>query len=189
MNVKRCPWVNLKNPNYIHYHDNEWGRPVFDDREHFELISLEGAQAGLSWETILKKRDHYRDVFNQFNIDDVAKLSDKKLEKILLNPGIVRHRLKIFSVRNNAKCMINVQKEFGSFNKYIWDFTKNKVLYTDYQKLSDYPSFTPTSVTISKDLKKRGFMFVGETIIYAYMQAAGICQDHSTGCYLYRKKF
>ena len=186
---KRCPWLNLSNQNYIDYHDKEWGRPIYEDSKHFELLTLEGAQAGLSWETILKKRDHYKKVFFNFNIKKVSKLSSDYLEKVLQDPGIVRNRLKVFSVVSNAKNFIHIQKEFGSFNQYIWSFTDGKVIYNSFANLSDYPANTPLSDQISKDLKKRGFKFVGSTIIYAYMQAAGIVQDHSSGCYLHQKKF
>ena len=185
----RCPWLKLNNSNYVDYHDNEWGRPVREDSKHFELLTLEGAQAGLSWETILKKRDHYRKVFFNFDVKKVSTLSNEYLENLMQDPGIVRNRLKIYSVVSNAKNFIKIQKEFKSFNKYIWSFSENKVIYNSYRTTSDYPANTALSDQISKDLKKRGFKFVGSTIIYSYMQAAGIVQDHSVLCYLHKKKF
>ena len=181
---KRCPWLKLKNKSYVKYHDEEWGRPVTDDHKHFELITLEGAQAGLSWETILNKRENYRTLFSNFDPVQVASFSKAKIEKLLTNPGIVRNRLKVNSTISNAKAFLKVQSEFGSFNDYIWSFTDSKVIYNDFETLSDYPSETALSRKISKDLKKRGFRFVGPTIIYAYMQATGICQDHSKSCFL-----
>lgn len=186
---KRCPWLKLKNKTYVKYHDEEWGRPVTDDQEHFELITLEGAQAGLSWETILNKRENYRTLFSNFDPVKVARFSKAKIEKLLANPGIVRNRLKVNSTVSNAKAFLKVQSEFGRFNDYIWSFTDFKVIYNDFESLSDYPSETALSQKISKDLKKRGFRFVGPTIVYAYMQAAGICQDHSTHCYLHGQTF
>jgi DNA-3-methyladenine glycosylase I len=186
---KRCPWVNLKNPLYVSYHDKEWGRPVHDDRTHFEILTLEGAQAGLSWETVLKKRDHYRKVFFAFDPQKVAKMSTAKVEKLLLDPGIIRNRLKVQSTVSNAKAFLKIQREFGTFDHYIWSFVDGRPLQTQYKTLSDYPSKTTVSDQISKDLKNRGFRFVGSTIVYAYMQAAGLTQDHSPECELYRKRF
>lgn len=179
----RCPWVNFKNPKYIKYHDKEWGRPVRRDQKHFEYLILEGAQAGLSWETVLNKRDGYRELFADFDVVKVSKFSDAKLEKILTNPKVIRNRLKVFSTRSNAVSFIKIQKEFGSFNKYIWAFTEGKILKNSPKKIKDYPSKTELSDKISKDLKKRGFKFIGSTIIYAYLQAVGIVDDHSSDCF------
>lgn len=177
---KRCKWAEKEV--FHKYHDNEWCRPIKQDKKHFEFLILEGAQAGLSWEIILKKRDNYRKLFLDFDVQKVANFSDKKLEKILQDPGIVRNRLKIFSVRQNAKTFLEIQKEFGSFNKYIWGFTKNKIINNKIKKMSDMPSKTNLSDEISKDLKKRGMNFVGSTIIYSYLQAVGIVNDHEIGC-------
>lgn len=187
MTKKRCPWLNLKNPQYVEYHDREWGRPVHDDHKHFEMITLEGAQAGLSWETVLKKRERYREVFKNFDPVKVSKFSIAKVEKLMLDPGIIRNRLKIESTITNAKAFIKIQKEFGTFDKYIWNLVGAKTI-NSFETLEDYPTKTPTSDKISKDLKKRGFRFVGSTIIYAYMQACGMVQDHSKDCYLGGKK-
>lgn len=180
---KRCPWVNLKSPLYISYHDKEWGRPVRRDKKHFEYLILEGAQAGLSWETVLNKREGYRKVFADFDYKKLSKFSDAKLEKILKNPAIIRNRLKVFSVRTNARAFMEVQKEFGSFNKYIWSFTEGKIIKNSPKKIKDYHAKTSLSDAISKDLKKRGFKFIGSTIIYAYLQASGIVDDHSSDCF------
>ncbi|NQZ00347.1 MAG: DNA-3-methyladenine glycosylase I [Bdellovibrionales bacterium] len=187
--TKRCPWVNMKNPLYVDYHDKEWGRPVHDDYLHFEMITLEGAQAGLSWETILNKRENYRKVFSGFDPKKVARFSQAKIEKLLQDPGIVRNRLKVESTVSNAKAFLEIQREFGSFDKYIWQFVGGQPIISDFKNLSDYPSKTEVSDTISKDLKKKGFRFVGSTIVYAYMQAAGLTQDHAKGCMHYQKRF
>jgi len=188
-NKNRCFWLNIKNPLYVAYHDQEWGRPVHNDIRHFEMITLEGAQAGLSWETVLKKRENYRKLFMGFDPLKVSKFSDKKIEKLLLDPGIIRNRLKVESTVSNAKAFLEIQKEFLSFDKYIWSFTKGKTIFNHFESRKDYPSKTELSDVISKDLKKRGFRFVGSTIIYAYLQACGIVQDHSKECFLYAKKF
>ena len=181
---QRCPWLNLRNSEYVEYHDQEWGVPVHNDQKHFELLCLEGAQAGLSWETILKKRITYQEVFKNFDPYVVSKFSDDYLNKILKNPGIVRNKLKVFSVRKNARAFLAIQKEFGSFDEYIWAFSERKIIYNKFKSLDQYPAKTPLSEVISKDLKKRGFSFVGPTIIYAYLQASGIVNDHSTNCFL-----
>ncbi len=186
---KRCPWLKLSNSQYVEYHDKEWGRPVHDEHKLFEMITLEGAQAGLSWETVLKKRECYQQLFHNFDPKKVAKITPAQIKKILLNPGIIRNRLKVESTVSNAKAFLEVQKEFGSFDKYIWGFVNNKVIYNNFQKMSDYPNRTEISDAISKDLKKRGFRFVGTTIIYAFMQAIGMVQDHSKDCFLHKKKF
>jgi len=184
----RCAWVNPEKPWYVEYHDKEWGRPLKDDRKLFELLILEGAQAGLSWETILKRREDYRRVFHQFDAAKLAKLTDRQLEKILQDPGIIRNRLKVYSVRKNARAFLEVKEEFGSFRKYIWSFVDGKPVVNHFKKMKDLPAKTPTSDIMSKDLKKRGFKFAGSTICYAYMQAAGLVNDHTTDCFLYKKK-
>jgi len=189
MSKKRCPWLKLKNPIYVEYHDKEWGRPVHDDRLHFEMITLEGAQAGLSWETVLNKRAHYKKVFKNFDPQKVSKLTKAQITKLLLDPGIIRNRLKVESTVSNAKAFLAVQNEFGSFDKYIWGFVNGKPIYNRFKTVKDYPAKTKVSDEISKDLKKRGFKFVGSTIIYAYMQGIGMTQDHSQDCYLFGKKF
>jgi DNA-3-methyladenine glycosylase I len=180
----RCPWANAKNPLLVEYHDSEWGKPLHDDIRLFEMLILEGAQAGLSWEIILKKRKAYRVAFDDFDPVRVARYTDKKIEKILTNPGIVRNRLKVVSTIGNAKTFIQVQKEFGSFNKYIWSYVNSNPIVNTLP--SDEPAIvsTPLSETISKDLKKRGFRFIGPTIIYAYMQAIGMVNDHVDTCWL-----
>ena len=176
---KRCQWVNLENPLYIDYHDNEWGKAVHNDIKHFEMITLEGAQAGLSWETILKKRAHYKKVFSSFDPQKVARYTPAKIEKLLADPGIIRNRLKVESTITNAKAFIKIQKEFGSFDHYIWQFFKKPSL----SKLAKHN----LSKDISKDLKRRGFRFVGSTIIYAYMQSVGLINDHDHHCFVRTK--
>lgn len=185
---KRCPWLNEKNDLYVTYHDDEWGRPVHDDQQHFEMLILEGAQAGLSWETVLKKRERYREVFAEFDPQKVAQFREAKIEKLLLDPGIIRNRLKVVSAVSNAKAFLKIQKEFGSYNNYIWSYVDGKPIMNQFKDLTDYPASTPLSDKISKDLKKRGMRFVGSTIIYAYMQAIGMVQDHAVGCFLHGKK-
>lgn len=182
-----CPWLKLENPLYVKYHDEEWGVPVHDDIRHFEMITLEGAQAGLSWETILNKREHYRKVFLGFIPEKVARITPAKVEKLLQDPGIVRNRLKVESTISNAKAFLKIQKEFGSFDKYIWSFSDFKTIFESRKTMKDYPSKTELSDKISKDLKKRGFRFVGSTIIYAYLQAVGIVNDHAASCWKVRK--
>ncbi len=182
MQKTRCAWVGdsdlLKQ-----YHDEEWGVPVHDDQKHFEMLILEGAQAGLSWITVLKKRDHYRRVFNKFDPNMLAKMSDQALDHCLTDPGIIRNRLKIYSVRKNAIAFLNIQKEFGSFDRYIWQFVQAKPIVNKPKTHSDIPTQTTESNLISNDLKKRGMTFVGPTIIYAYMQAVGLVNDHTQHCY------
>jgi DNA-3-methyladenine glycosylase I len=179
----RCPWVNLKNPLYIKYHDEEWGVPVHDDQKLFEFIILEGAQAGLSWETVLNKRENYRKAFDNFDPKKVAKYTDKKVEKLLQDPGIIRNRLKVKSAITNAQNFLKIQKEFGSFDKYMWSFTNNKVIKNKIRKIEDYQATSKESDALSKDLRARGFKFVGSTIIYAHMQAIGMVNDHVLGCF------
>ena len=182
----RCAWC-LKFDQYIEYHDNEWGVPVHDDRIHFEFLILEGAQAGLSWSTILKKREGYRKAFADFDPVKVARFSEAKLEKILLDPGIIRNRLKVFAAVNNAKRFLEVQKEFGSFDKYIWSFVKGKPIVNKWKSLKQVPPTTTESDALSKDLIKRGFKFVGSTVIYAHMQACGLINDHLVDCFRYKE--
>lgn len=180
----RCPWC-LSFDEYIRYHDEEWGVPVHDDRKHFEFLILEGAQAGLSWSTILKKRDGYRKAFANFDAAKVARYSEKKIEKILLDPGIIRNRLKVYAAVNNAKRFLEVQKEFGSFDTYIWRFVGGRPIVNKRKSISQVPATTKESDALSKDLIKRGFKFVGSTVIYAHMQACGLVNDHLVDCWRY----
>jgi len=167
----------------IEYHDTEWGVPVHDDRKHFEFLILEGAQAGLSWSTVLKKREGYRKEFANFDPIKVAKFSQEKLDKIVLNPGVIRNRLKIAAAVTNAKAFLKVQKEFGSFDKYVWGFVQNKPIVNKWHSQKQFPVTTAESDALSMDLKKRGFKFVGSTIIYAHMQAVGMVNDHIRSCF------
>lgn len=182
----RCEWC-LGFEQYIEYHDTEWGVPVHDDNVHFEFLILEGAQAGLSWATILKKREGYKKLFADFNPKKVARFSDAKLEKILLDPSIVRNRLKVFAAVNNAKRFLEVQKEFGSFDKYIWQFVGGKPILNHRKTMKEVPATTKESDALSKDLIQRGFKFVGSTVIYAHMQACGLVNDHLTNCFRYKE--
>ena len=184
--VTRCKWAEGVSLDYIEYHDKEWGVPVFDDRVQFEFLILEGAQAGLSWSTILNKREGYRKAFADFDPPKVARFTDKRVEKLLLDPGIVRNRLKVRSAVTNAKAFLAVQKEFGSFSDYIWGFVDGKPIQNRFIRDSDIPATSPESDALSKDLKKRGFKFVGSTIIYAHMQATGLVNDHVAACFRYR---
>jgi DNA-3-methyladenine glycosylase I len=184
--VFRCPWC-LKFEQYIHYHDEEWGVPVHDDRVHFEFLMLEGAQAGLSWSMILKKREGYRKNFADFDPEKVACFTEKRIERILLDPGIVRNRLKVRAAVNNAKRFLEVQKEFETFDKYIWGFVRNKPIVNKWKMLNQIPSTTKESDALSKDLIQRGFKFVGSTVIYAHMQACGLVNDHLVDCWRYKK--
>ena len=170
---------------YAHYHDTEWGVPVHDDQMLFEMLILEGAHAGLSWETILKKREGYREVYHNFDIEKVANMTDFELQKALENPGIVRHRQKVPAARKNARVYIEMQKEFGSFSNYLWAHVDGTPLKGNWATSAEIPASTPLSDQISKDLKKRGMSFVGTTIIYAYLQAVGIVNDHHKGCWCY----
>ena len=180
---KRCAWVGIDKPYFEHYHDDEWGVPVHEDNHHFEMLILEGAQAGLSWETILKRREAYRKAFKNFKPNLVAAMTDEKLESLLEDSSIIRNRLKIFSARKNAQAFLAIQKEFGSFDAYIWHFVDKIPQINRPRKQSDVPAHTPLSDKISKDLKKRGMSFVGTTIIYAYLQAVGIVNDHIVDCF------
>ncbi len=178
----RCAWTTT-DPLYIEYHDHEWGVPVYDDRLLFEFLILEGAQAGLSWYTILKKRENYRKAFDGFDPERVALYDQAKIDELLGNPGIVRNRLKINAAIENAKAFLKVRDEFGSFRDYIWTFVGGKPIINDWQSIREVPVSTPKSDAMSKDLKKRGFKFVGTTICYAYMQATGMVMDHTADCF------
>lgn len=183
INLKtRCTWCG-EDPLYVAYHDEEWGVPTRDDRKLFEFIILEGAQAGLAWITVLKKREGYRDLFDNFDAQKIARYSDKKLDKILLNARIIRNRLKVYGARKNALAFLQVQEEFGCFSDYIWAFVDGKPMQTKWKSQADLPATTSISDTISKDMKKRGFTFVGSTIMYAYMQGCGMVNDHTTTCF------
>jgi DNA-3-methyladenine glycosylase I len=184
---QRCPWVDLTKPDYVAYHDEEWGVPVRDDRKLFEFLTLEAAQAGLSWYTILRKREAYRAAFADVDAAKVARFTPARVEKLLADPGIVRNRLKVESAVSNAKHFLEVQREFGTFSKYIWAFTGGRPVVNRFEKITDYPARTELSDAISKDLKKRGFRFVGSTIVYAHMQATGMVNDHALGCYRRRQ--
>ena len=181
--MKRCEWVT-KDPLYIKYHDEEWGHPVRDDRHLFEMLILEGAQAGLSWITVLKKRSRYKEVFFNFDIEKVAVMSDAQLDLILQDPGVIRNKLKIYGARKNALAALKLRKE-QSLSDYLWSWVEDKPILNSFKNRSDIPDTTPLSVKISNDLKKRGFTFVGPTIIYAFMQAVGMVNDHTSDCYLY----
>lgn len=184
--TQRCEWA--KDDLMIQYHDNEWGIPVHDDQKLFEMLVLEGAQAGLSWSTVLKRRQTYRKAFSNFSLLKVSKYTQKDVNRLLKDEGIIRNRLKIQSAINNAKQFLAVQKEFGSFDAYIWGFVNNKPIKNNHKKLSNIPPSTELSDKISKDLKKRGFNFVGSTICYAFMQAVGITNDHTANCFRYKAK-
>jgi len=184
--VKRCPWPTA-NETYLRYHDEEWGVPVHDEKKHFEFLVLESAQAGLSWSTILMKRENYRIAYDQFNPVKVSKYDERKVKGLLSNPGIVRNRKKIEASINNAKCFLAIQKEFGSFDRYIWSFVDNKPIVNRLKKISEMPAKTPLSDQVSKDLINRGFRFVGSTIIYAHLQATGIVNDHLVSCFRYKE--
>lgn len=183
--VVRCEWAT-EEPN-LSYHDKEWGRPEHDDQKLFEFLILEGAQAGLSWVTILKRREGYRKAFSNFDAKKVAKYNQKQIAKLIKDESIIRNRLKITSAVNNAKQFLKVKQEFGTFDKYIWSFVDHKPIKNKFKKLSDLPAFTLISEKMSNDLKKRGFNFVGPTICYALMQAIGMVNDHTSGCFRYQK--
>ena len=183
--MKRCTWPS--NELAIRYHDEEWGVPLHDDPKLFEFLILEGAQAGLSWDTILRKRENYRKAFDDFDVNKVARYTDKKIEKLLQNEGIIRNRLKVASAVSNAKAFLKVQDEFGSFDKYIWSFLNGKPIVNKWTKTGQVPATSPESDLISKELKKRGFNFVGSTIMYAHMQATGMVNDHLVSCFRYKQ--
>lgn len=182
--MKRCTWPT--NELAIAYHDEEWGVPLHDDRRLFEFLILEGAQAGLSWDTILCKRENYRKAFDGFDVNKVARYTDKKIEKLLQDEGIIRNRLKIASAVSNANAFLAVQNEFGSFDKYIWSFVDGKPIVNKLKESAQIQASTEISDAVSKDLKKRGFNFVGSTIMYAFMQATGMVNDHLVSCYRYK---
>ena len=183
--MNRCIWAKDE-PN-LTYHDEEWGRAQHDDQKLFEFLILEGAQAGLSWVTILKRRDGYRKAFSDFDVLKVSKFTQKRVEKLLQDESIIRNKLKVNSAVKNAKAFLKIQTEFGSFDKYLWGFVNHKPIKNKFKKLSDIPTSTEISEKLSKDLKKRGFSFVGPTICYALMQATGMVNDHTSNCFLYGK--
>ena len=184
--VNRCWWAGT-DPKYVAYHDDEWGTPVHDENVLFEFLILEGAQAGLSWSTILNKRENYQAAFAYFDPQKVAKYDQAKITELLNNPGIIRNKLKVNAAVTNAKVFLEVQKEFGSFDNYIWGFVDHKPIINTWEDPRDIPASTPLSEKISKDLKKRGFKFVGPTIVYAFMQAIGMINDHTTDCFRYKE--
>lgn len=184
--TQRCGWSN-SDPLMIDYHDKEWGVPVHDDRTHFEMIVLDGAQAGLSWQTVLKKREAYREAFDNFDVRKVSRYDDNKIIALLNNAGIIRNHLKINSAVVNAKAFLEVTEEFGSFDKYIWRFVGDRTIHNSWKSLNEIPAKTSLSDGMSKDLRKRGFAFVGSTICYAYMQASGMVNDHMTECFRYKE--
>jgi DNA-3-methyladenine glycosylase I len=182
---KRCDWVNLENSLYIHYHDEEWGVPIHSDQKLFEFLILEGCQAGLSWLTILKKRENYRQAYDGFDPKIVAGYDEEKIQELLNNPGIVRNRLKVRASVKNAQVFLDIQRDFGSFDQYLWGFVGHKPIKNSFKSLKDLPAKTDLSDQISKDLKKRGMSFVGSTIIYAMIQAIGMVNDHQVDCFRY----
>ena len=182
-NLIRCPWVDLTKEDYVRYHDLEWGVPVYDDRLLFEFITLEGAQAGLSWYTVLRKRENYRALFDGFDPVKIAAYDQQRIEALLLDPGIIRNRQKVTAAVNNAQRFLEVQREFGSFSGYIWRFTGGKPMVNELREASDFQATTAESDAMSKDLKLRGFKFVGSTICYAHMQATGMVNDHTMDCF------
>lgn len=186
-NKHRCAWCIGHFDEYMRYHDEEWGAPVHDDQKHFEFLILEGAQAGLSWSTILKKREGYKQAFANFNVEEVAQFTPGIVEELLLFPGIIRNRLKVTATVNNARQFLKVQEEFGSFDKYIWQFVNGKPIVNAWTSTKQVPATTKESDALSKDLKKRGFKFVGSTVIYAHMQACGLVNDHTVDCFRYEE--
>ena len=184
--TKRCKWCG-DDPLYVDYHDTEWGVPLYDEQALFEFLMLEGAQAGLAWITVLRKREGYRKLFDQFDPNKVARSTDAKLEKLLTNPAIIRNRLKLFGARTNARAFLKVQEEEGSFSDYIWNFVDGRPIQNRRKSLKQVPATTALSDKISKDLKKRGFTFVGSTIVYAHMQATGMVNDHTVDCFRHKE--
>lgn len=185
--MKRCFWAENVFPEYTRYHDEEWGVPVHDDKKHFEFLILEGAQAGLSWSTILKRRENYRKAFADFNAAEVAEFGEKKILSLLEDPGIIRNKLKVRSAVTNARLFLEIQKEFGSFDKYIWSFVGGKPVQSNIKDKESLPATTPESDALAKDLKKRGFKFCGSTIMYAHMQACGLYNDHLISCFRHKE--
>src|SRR6266536_6117794 len=187
MSVKRCPWASLDDPLYLAYHDEEWGVPSHDDRHLFEMLVLEGAQAGLSWATILRKRENYRRAFARFEAAAVARFDSRRRERLLQDPGIVRNRLKIEAAVANAKAVLAIQREVGTFDAYVWQFVDGRPIVNQWRSLQQIPSETSESRAMSMDLKARGFRFVGPTVCYAFMQAVGMVNDHTIDCFRYRQ--
>jgi len=185
--LKRCQWAGVVNDEYIAYHDQEWGVPVHDDRKHFEFLILEGAQAGLSWWTVLRKREAYRQAFAQFDPAKVARFTLRRIEELGENPGIIRNRLKIRSAVTNAQAFLKIQEEFGSFDDYIWRFVDGRTIQNRWRRFEDVPATSPQSEALSKDLKRRGMKFVGSTIMYAHMQAVGMVNDHQVNCFRHKQ--
>ncbi|MDD5057689.1 MAG: DNA-3-methyladenine glycosylase I [Sideroxydans sp.] len=181
--VCRCPWVDLSKPDYIDYHDKEWGVPVHDDRVLFEFLTLEAAQAGLSWYTVLRKRENYRKLFDGFDPQKIAGYGDQKIEQLLGDAGIIRNRAKVVAAINNAQQFLEVQQQFGSFDAYIWQFVEGKPIVNEIRTPADYRATSPESDAMSRDLRQRGFKFVGSTICYAHMQATGMVNDHAIDCF------
>jgi DNA-3-methyladenine glycosylase I len=186
--VKRCDWVPESDPLYVAYHDEEWGVPSHDDTHLFEMLTLEGAQAGLSWSTILRKRDGYRDAFAGFDAEKVARFSKREVERLLRDPGIVRNRLKVESTVNNAQRVLEVREELGSLDAYFWSFVDGKPIVGSWRSVQELPAETDESKALSKDLKRRGFRFVGPTVCYAFMQAVGLVDDHTVDCFRQKQK-
>jgi DNA-3-methyladenine glycosylase I len=184
---KRCGWVGESNPLLLEYHDREWGVPVHDDRKHFEFLVLEGAQAGLSWSVVLNKREGYRRAFSEFDPDKVARYTDKRVQKLLIDPGIIRNRQKIEAAVRNARAFLAVQEEFDSFDAYAWRFVGGQPKVNRWKVMKQIPATSTESDAFSKDLKQRGFSFVGSTVIYAHMQAVGMVNDHLVDCFRYRE--
>lgn len=187
MNKKRCGWVEGQFQEYIKYHDEEWGVPVHDDKTHFEFLILEGAQAGLSWSTILKRREGYRNAFANFDPEKVAQFNESKIQELLQDEGIIRNKLKVRSAVTNAQLFLDIQEEFGSFDNYIWEFVGGEPIVSHWESMKGLPATSKESDTLSKDLKKRGFKFVGSTIMYAHMQACGLVMDHMVDCFRYEE--
>ena len=183
MALQRCPWLDLDKPDYVAYHDREWGVPVHDDRKHFEFLTLESAQAGLSWYTVLRKRANYRQAFAEFDPAKVARFSAVTVEQMLQDPGLIRNRRKISAAVENARHFLTVQDEFGSFSAYIWRFVDGEPIVNEFRTLADLPATSRESDVLSKDLKSRGFKFIGSTVIYAHMQATGMVNDHVLDCF------
>ena len=185
--MKRCTWVNLDNPLMLQYHDREWGVPVHDDRKHFEFLVLEAAQAGLSWSIVLKKREGYRRAFSEFDPEKVARYPENRIQKLTLNPAIIRNRMKIKATIRNAEAFLAIQEELGSFDAYCWKFVDGRPKLNRWKVMREIPANSRESDAFSKDLKRRGFSFVGSTVVYAHMQAVGMVNDHLVGCFRYRE--
>jgi DNA-3-methyladenine glycosylase I len=185
--TRRCDWALAGNELYVRYHDTEWGVPVHDERKHFEFLVLEAAQAGLSWATVLNKREAYRKAFSQFDPAKVARYDERRIARLLENPGLIRNRLKLQSAVTNARAFLAVQDELGSFDDYIWSFVDGRPVRNRFKRQSEVPASTPLSDAVSRDMKKRGFKFCGTTIVYAHLQATGIVNDHLVGCFRHRE--